>query len=164
MQASDLDELFDLYKVCRKCDQKLPMSSFHKKKQLKDGLNTICKGCQNKLQSQYRQQNASKTKQYRRSSNLKHNYGMTYREYNLKYEQQNGCCAICEKHQSEIPLALAVDHDHQTGAVRELLCVNCNLGIGNFQDSPDLMKKAIRYLELHKERGRERTRQQQEPE
>jgi dihydroorotase-like cyclic amidohydrolase len=46
--------------------------------------------------------------------------------------------------------ALAVDHDHKTGKVRALLCRNCNTGLGNFQDSPELLKTAIQYLEEEK--------------
>jgi hypothetical protein len=162
MQAMELEDLFDLYKVCRKCSQSLPVGSFHKRKKFKDGLNNICKDCYNFGQNEWRKDNPVKTKQYRRTSNLRHFYGMSNKEYNLKYEQQNGCCAICDKHQSEINLALAVDHDHRDGTIRDLLCNNCNLGIGNFQDNPDLMMKAIKYLEHHKERRRERSQDIQE--
>lgn len=164
MQESKLEELFDLYKKCRKCEQILPRTNFHKRKQAKDGLSWICKDCHNTWQSEWRKENPIKTKQYRRTSNLRHFYGMSNKEYNLKYEQQGGCCAICDKHQSELSLALAVDHDHRDGTIRDLLCSNCNLGIGNFQDNPDLMMRAIKYLEDHKERRREGRQQHKEPE
>lgn len=65
-------------------------------------------------------------------------------------EKQDGKCAICGK-----PEALAakgtfhIDHDHETGFVRGLLCSACNLGIGHFRDDPILMLKAIRYLRKH---------------
>lgn len=52
-------------------------------------------------------------------------------------------CAICGKP------AQAVDHDHQTGAVRGVLCHKCNTGIGFLGDSPERLESAIRYLRAH---------------
>jgi hypothetical protein len=45
--------------------------------------------------------------------------------------------------------ALAVDHNHETGALRGLLCCDCNQALGKFQDSRDILLKAIRYLDKH---------------
>ena len=58
-------------------------------------------------------------------------------------------CQICGRYPGEqtIPRALEVDHDHRTGQVRGMLCSNCNLGIGNFLDSPFLLKRAAAYLD-----------------
>ena len=65
--------------------------------------------------------------------------------------QQGGVCAICKKPEkskwnTEQPMLLAVDHDHETGRVRGLLCNNCNTGLGKFMDDPDLLSSAIEYL------------------
>ncbi len=62
--------------------------------------------------------------------------------------RQNGVCAICKK--SPGAITLHVDHDHTTQAVRELLCTKCNVGIGFYDDDPDLMRAAIAYLEKHR--------------
>lgn len=78
---------------------------------------------------------------------LKQQYGIDLQIYNQMFEQQNGCCAICGKHQSELKIALAVDHDHKTGKIRGLLCRQCNLLIGNSNESVDVLKKATTYLE-----------------
>jgi hypothetical protein len=61
---------------------------------------------------------------------------------------QKGCCAICGVHQNERSDGkdLAVDHDHETGEVRGLLCTNCNTGIGQLQEDPEVLLKAIEYL------------------
>ena len=62
---------------------------------------------------------------------------------------QRGCCAICGTHQSEMKIRLSVDHDHTTGKIRSLLCKSCNIGLGEFKDRVELLKKAISYLESH---------------
>jgi hypothetical protein len=78
--------------------------------------------------------------------------GRTVKEYEALLEKQNGQCAICgvrEGHRScrGRECRLAIDHDHRTGAVRGLLCNNCNRGLGRFKDSADLLKAALRYLQ-----------------
>ena len=59
-------------------------------------------------------------------------------------EAQGGLCAICQ-----VAPAAHVDHDHETGAVRALLCFNCNGGLGQFKDDPYLLHAAAYYVELH---------------
>lgn len=79
--------------------------------------------------------------------NLKKQYGITPEDYDAMYEAQKGCCAICFTHQVSMNYRLHVDHCHKTGKVRGLLCKNCNLALGNFQDSVKLLARAIEYLE-----------------
>lgn len=78
---------------------------------------------------------------------LKKKYGISLEEFNQMVEKQNGCCAICGKHHSEnFMQSLCVDHDHKTGRVRGLLCRRCNAGIGNLNDSIQLLQNAVAYL------------------
>lgn len=77
---------------------------------------------------------------------LRRTYGITLEQYNEMYEAQNGLCAICGKSDEIEGRRLAVDHDHNTGNVRALLCGICNRGLGSFQDNADLLVKATRYL------------------
>lgn len=63
-------------------------------------------------------------------------------------EDQKGGCYICGELETEFN-TLHVDHDHLTGKILSLLCVNCNSGIGRFKENPELMLKAITYLEKH---------------
>ena len=70
----------------------------------------------------------------------------TYEEYEALLVKQEYRCGICKTHTSELPKSLAVDHDHETGEIRGLLCMNCNLGIGKLRDSIDLLKSAIEWL------------------
>lgn len=79
-------------------------------------------------------------------NSFKRHYKITLEEYNLMFENQNGKCAICGRHQDELKRALAVDHNHITGNVRGLLCDSCNSGIGYLKDNVQLLQKAIDYL------------------
>ena len=74
-------------------------------------------------------------------------YGVTREDYDRAYQAQHGCCAICGRHQSELPRPLGVDHDHETGLIRGLLCDRCNVVLGRAQDSPRILLAAARYLE-----------------
>ena len=68
-----------------------------------------------------------------RQYNLKQKYGLTLDDYNNLFEKQEGRCAICGKHQVEIARHLDIDHDHNTGSIRGLLCPKCNAGLGYFE-------------------------------
>lgn len=91
----------------------------------------------------------------RKALYLKRHYGMTVDQYDAMYEAQGGVCAICGGPERAIdprtgePFLLAVDHDHRTGAIRGLLCLGHNRGLGLFDDDPDLLRAAIAYLDRH---------------
>lgn len=76
---------------------------------------------------------------------FKYTYGITNEQYLELRKAQNSCCAVCGRKLRR----LAVDHDHKTGKIRALLCINCNGGLGNFKDSIETMRLAIAYLERH---------------
>lgn len=73
-----------------------------------------------------------------------------------KFETQGGRCAICERPENLGPglnrVILYVDHEHETGYMRGLLCHNCNTGIGQLRDNPELLRKAADYIEQSKPR------------
>lgn len=75
-------------------------------------------------------------------------FGISLEDYDLKLEEQKGVCAICGG-LCKSGKRLAVDHDHKTGNIRDLLCGNCNGGLGKFQDNPELLIKAADYLRKH---------------
>ena len=83
-------------------------------------------------------------------------YNVTVGDIELLKEKQRNCCAICGTHADDIPHKsfshnpLVIDHDHETGEVRALLCPTCNSGLGHFKDSPELLIKAAKYLTYHK--------------
>jgi hypothetical protein len=80
---------------------------------------------------------------------LKSLYGLSAADYAALLLSQGGVCAICglpPANQTKNDSRLHVDHDHSSDAVRGLLCRECNLGVGFFEDDPGLMERAIAYL------------------
>lgn len=100
----------------------------------------------NDKNKQYRSKYYFKNKIKSQELHLKNTYNLTVDEYNKIFQDQNGCCKICGKHQTEFKAKLAVDHCHKTGKIRGLLCNNCNRGIGHLKESILLLKNAIKYI------------------
>lgn len=73
-------------------------------------------------------------------------YGMTPQEKDAMLASQGGVCAICKKAPKHVNVFPAIDHCHTTGVVRGILCSHCNMGIGKFMDSPELLIAAANYL------------------
>ena len=90
---------------------------------------------------------AAKNKNYRRIKTLI-GHGLTQEEYEKLFQKQNGLCAICRNQEDPAykKKYLSIDHDHKSGIVRGLLCHKCNIGIGMFEDDPDRMASALKYL------------------
>lgn len=82
-----------------------------------------------------------------RAAYLERHYGVTIEQYDVMLKEQDNRCAICGTAECSSGRNFAVDHDHETGRVRGLLCGNCNVGIGNLRDDINIMKRAIAYLE-----------------
>jgi hypothetical protein len=89
-----------------------------------------------------------RNRDYYRTWHLTKRYGLTAEAYATLLSKQNGVCAICRVSSRK---ALDVDHDHATGKVRGLLCGACNKGLGQFQDSPDILLTAHQYLKEKQE-------------
>ncbi|MDO8302701.1 MAG: endonuclease VII domain-containing protein, partial [Sedimentisphaerales bacterium] len=79
-----------------------------------------------------------------RARDLAYNYGMTTEEYDEILTAQNGVCATCGRPPNG--KYLSIDHDHDTGKVRGLLCDNCNRSLGLTHESIDILAKMINYL------------------
>lgn len=82
---------------------------------------------------------------------LMRNYGLTLDQYTRMLEDQNHCCKTCGGEGFTMKnchtMKLVVDHCHQTGVVRGLLCHNCNRALGLFQDNKETLLAAVKYLE-----------------
>ena len=90
-----------------------------------------------------------RTRLENRRNNLRIKYGITIERYDAMFVAQSGCCAICKAPQSALSRRLAVDHNHDTGKIRALLCGECNSGLGKFKDNQELLRAAAAYLHSH---------------
>ena len=148
-------------KKCNKCKRYKGKSEFYKHKRCKDGLAPVCKLCiskylkdyyiKNKRKIIYRESkkyiinspDKNKARKYKRAISLRYRYKKSEEEYEAQYYKQKGRCAICRKKSSR---NLFLDHDHETGKIRGLLCIKCNFGIAFLNDNIEIMKNAIRYI------------------
>lgn len=80
--------------------------------------------------------------------NIKTRYGVSGETYMTMLANQDNACAICGL-QCSTGRRLAVDHDHATNIIRDLLCHKCNVGLGAYNDDVELLAKAIEYLKRH---------------
>ncbi|MGP3988931.1 endonuclease VII domain-containing protein [Streptomyces sp. 3N207] len=115
------------HKFCRICEKAKHHAEWHKNATASDDLSTRCKEC--------------KAAQGR-AGHLKRQYGMTVGQRKALLDEQFGICPICLK-----PGPEHVDHDHETGRVRGVLCFSCNAALGQFRDRPDVMRRAAAYVE-----------------
>lgn len=110
-------------KTCYKCHIDKPLTEFHKHKGRKQGVTDYCKICRNNYIVEKR-------------------HGLKEGEVEEMKLEQDYSCAICGvKDENILPKGLAVDHDHETGKVRGLLCTNCNNGLGRFKKCNKIFRK-----------------------
>jgi hypothetical protein len=132
---------------CSDCRRRKPILEFPPDSSRADKLATYCRNCLNRRARKYRE--SPKTKSYRakymRGLSLK-KYGLTFEAFDEILVSQDGKCAICCEELQVGTRKCVVDHNHTTGVVRGVLCNLCNVGIGHFRDSPDLLSRAISYL------------------
>jgi hypothetical protein len=126
---------------CKTCECVLPVSDFYKRKGGRIGHFSECKKCYLARSRAWHQTNPERC----RASQLKYRFGITPADYDRLLQKQEGACAICGC-KCTTGKRLAVDHDHETGAVRGLLCLPCNTALGAFKDQPELLRAAISYL------------------
>ena len=142
-------------KTCRNCGDTKPITEFSiKNKHRTQPYNSRCKECINaerreKFGNGRWAKQPSEPLESSRARRLRYEYGITPDDYDAMYNYQCGRCAICGTHQNELAGRLNVDHDHETGQVRALLCGHCNRGLGMYYDDPELMEIAAEYLRMH---------------
>lgn len=147
-------------KMCPECNFWLPKTAFKKLtsyaalKKYPDGYYWCCSDCFRKKEWTYKEgeepnnrRARRRNKRLRRITSVEYTYGLSEKDYLEKISEQNNVCAICgTKQEGKV---LCVDHNHNTGKVRGLLCHNCNIGLGNFKDNPKILESAIEYLKKY---------------
>lgn len=148
-----------LHTTCKVCGETKQVSEFRRKRLRKDGTTyyfPMCKVCERK-QNLQRHYDKYRDNQHARKSGyryiLKTKYGLSETDFSNMYEKQNGKCFICGDAIRNPFISMsgknqAVDHCHETGNVRGLLCKPCNTGLGMFQENETILLKAIDYLRL----------------
>lgn len=118
-----------MLKTCKTCGENKEESRFRKHR-------GSCKSCEKK------KARARETPEKKRDYALRTKYGITLAQYEQMYSEQQGECYICSSDSK-----LFVDHCHETGQVRGLLCHHCNLVLGHAFDNPSILRLAATYLE-----------------
>ncbi len=127
------------FKWCPDCGEVKPLAKFPSTRANVSGRHSYCKPCHNpRGRATLEKLGGSRT------YHLKRRYGITARDADALLANQGGLCAICK-----VSPAVHVDHDHETGAVRALLCFNCNGGLGQFKDNPEVLHAAAYYVQFH---------------
>lgn len=133
-------------KICCYCRAELPTTEFHRNRNLSDGLAGRCKPCNNDYKKRWRKKNPELNKLTKgtwKPIRRFRKYGITPCDFTRMRIERGDRCDVC----GTVYPKLAIDHDHETGRVRGLLCLNCNTGLGQFRDSVELLNAAIRYLD-----------------
>ena len=124
-----------MLKTCNYCDTEKDVTEFNRDSNQPDGYKARCAACVNEIKrSRY-------SPEKRREEHLQRCYNLTISEYDALLQLQGGGCAICGD-----TTALHVDHNHDTNEVRAILCGLCNTALGRFRDNPELLHKAVDYL------------------
>jgi hypothetical protein len=82
-----------------------------------------------------------------KNKNMKSKYHIDLTQYNELFAKQNGLCAGCYRHPTQLKRNLFIDHDHKTGKVRGLLCITCNTTLGKLLDDATILRRLADYLE-----------------
>lgn len=162
--------------MCKACGETKPFDAFYRAQGTRDGRRNDGKACNlaekaarhranpepgRRRVAQWRIDHPERYQQLRmnwvksggkkladRRSHLKRKFGLTLEQYDEMLAAQGGVCAICGREPRD-DISLHVDHDHVTGQIRKLLCFKCNNALGDFDDDPQMLQKAIAYLDDH---------------
>lgn len=158
--------------VCNKCHQSKPDGDFHRDRSRlhRRGRHHTCRKCAAKIKAEkrkdpeylarerarskaWREKNPERSRRGIRCATLRKKYGISQDEFETMLGKQGGGCAICGSTSHDISVPgkrlenLFVDHCHETGEVRGLLCHSCNVSLGKMGDSPERLRNAADYLE-----------------
>lgn len=104
-----------------------------------------CQPCRREYE---RRNPRTRNKDERRRANAKYRYSLLPSELASMYEQQGHRCFTCGRHENDLSTKLNVDHDHDTGKIRGLLCGDCNRALGLIRDSVPTLHRMAEYLTM----------------
>ena len=149
-------------KTCTKCGETKPVLEFYRCSSKKDGRQTSCKSCAKAHDKKNRDSNPKeyygKRRKWREGNRFA--YALTQSRWHAKSRGYTPCnatteelevafvgkCEICGVPEAECNMPLHMDHDHETGEFRGFLCARCNMGIGYFKNSEEVLIDALHYL------------------
>lgn len=163
-------------KVCKTCGLTKALDDFYRAPGMRDGRRNECKTCnlaakreryladpqaaiarvkrwQQENPERYREnqrriRSSPAGKERQRAGHLRRKYGITVEQYDELLASQGGRCAICRR-EPRPDISLHLDHDHQSGQLRGILCFRCNNALGDFDDDSTLLRAALGYLGQH---------------
>lgn len=137
-------------KTCTMCGEEKPLTAFRSRGgALRHLIKSRCNSCLCKEHRRWTEKNPERVREYRNRDSWTlakrcARRGITPEQLIDAYERQEECCAICK---DEIELIdSAIDHNHETGEFRGVLCKQCNRALGMFKDSPKVLRNALEYL------------------
>ena len=165
-----------LEKHCRICGELKPLTDFHRASTTRDGRRSECKTCfsdlsraryqanpeaakerarrwqgenrERHLENQRRRRQLPEVKSRERDAHLRRKFQLTADQYEEMLAAQGGGCAVCGR-EPKPGKALHVDHNHETGAVRGLVCFSCNSALGNLHEDEQRISALLTYLLTH---------------
>lgn len=155
-------------KVCRCCFQEKSVTDFYRNRTQQGGYHATCKACSELRKRKYKLLDPESVRETRRRCYLKNEttlkaklrqsnyikewrlktfYGMTHDEFLTALEMQGYTCSLCGLEFIDGTNAKPqIDHDHETGEVRGIICKRCNQGLGCLGDTIEALNRAIAYL------------------
>jgi hypothetical protein len=166
-------------KACARCELVKPLDDFSPDRRARDGRYSTCKACykvaakakrdadpaaHRAAVTKWKTANPEEAARHIREwhernpevrpaaawkGHLKNRFGITPEEYAVRLRDVTHC-PICKRSREEIGRSFHLDHDHETGELREFVCGPCNQGLGLYGDDPDRLIAAAMYLMRHK--------------
>lgn len=132
-------------KICNNCKLEKSLEDFMRHTGIKSGRGPKCKVCNNAYYAKRRIEKYELVRTYEKKFHyerrLRYEYNITVEQHQQMLIEANGKCALCYREDK-----LVIDHCHNTGKVRGLLCSHCNTGLGQFRDDIEALQRSIEYL------------------
>ena len=139
---------YDTGKPCTRCHKIKPVSEFSKR--YTHRYTSWCKECLCKRKKEKYRDNHNGAKERASAWSRMNMYGLDSDTYQMMVFQQGSVCAVCgEPQRARHTKLLCVDHNHETGQIRELLCHTCNVLLGYVEKDRSRVKKLVEYLKKH---------------